>query len=115
MSGGMLRSAPAALYTVGLAPTRAMRAITRRDPLRLRKPARCDSYWLLKTQPEGRESYFSPGGPPGERPRGVSRLTLPLFYALARVAAPKSRDVVETRTSAATREEGIPDEFYTLW
>jgi hypothetical protein len=45
----------------------------------------------------------------------VSRITLPVFYALARLASRKRRDVAETRTSAATREEGIPDEIYTLW
>jgi hypothetical protein len=100
---------------LGLAPARAVRSITRRDPLRLRKPARCESYWLPKAQSDGRESYFSPGGPSGERPRGASRITLPLFYGLARLASPKRRDVAETRTSAAAREEGIPDEIYTLW
>ena len=113
MSGGFLRATTAGLYAMGLAPARLMRSITRRDPLRLRKPAGVDSYWLPKAQPEGRESYFSPGG--RERPGGGSRLTLPLFYALARLASPKRRGIAETRTSAAAREEGIPDEIYTLW
>jgi hypothetical protein len=38
-----------------------------------------------------------------------------VFYGLAWLSSPKRRDVAETRTSAAAREEGIPDEIYTLW
>lgn len=114
-AGILLRSAAAGLYGIGLAPARAVRFLTRRDPLRLRKPAGVESYWLAKAQPDGRESYFSPGGPRAGRPAGASRAVLPLSYAVARLAAPKRRDVAETRTSAAAREEGIPDEIYTLW
>lgn len=111
---GLPSGAAAGLYGLVMLPARAAGKVVGRDPLRLRKPTGVDSYWTPKAPAGGRESYFSPGSP-GDRPGGVSRLLLPLFRATARVAAPKRRDVTETRTSAAQREEGIPDEIYTLW
>jgi hypothetical protein len=113
MRGILMNTAVAGLYGLAILPARAVGLVLGRDALRLRRPRGAASYWVEKAPAGGLESYFSQG--PGPSPRGTTRLVLPLFHALARLAAPKRTGPAETATSAAQREQGIPDEIYTLW
>ena len=122
MKSAFTHAAVIGLYGLCILPAKMVGLLLGRDPLRLRRPAGRESYWLPKAPPGGMESYFSQGAKAAARaagvdsgPRGTVRLVLPLYYALARLVAPKRRGPVETGTSAAQRDKGIPDEVYTLW
>ena len=112
----MLNAVVAVLYGLCILPGKAAAVVFGRDSLRLRRPAGATSYWLPKAPAGGLESYFSTGH--GRPERGAASATwfvLPAFYGVARLVAPRRRDLIESRTSAAEREQGIPDEIYTLW
>jgi hypothetical protein len=116
MTDALVKWTAAALYQTCILPSRAAGRLLGWDPLRLRRTADQDSYWVPKASPGSLESYFSPGSGRAATPRATTAWYLPLYYTLAKVAASKRRLAdTETRTSAAARDEGIPDEIYTLW
>ena len=117
MKDTALTVAAAGLYHLCILPAKAAGRLLGRDPLRLRKPADASTYWQPKATSGGLECYFSPGSGRTDGARPASPRYLPLFYALARLAAPRHdpAGATETATSFAAREQGIPDEIYTLW
>lgn len=120
----MLKVLLAVLYAACVLPAHVMGRLLGRDSLLLRRPSR-DSYWLSKAPTGDVQSYFSPGsarsgnGTTADTPVSVAGWIAPLFLWLSRPFAPRRRRLADTATStapsAASREQGIPDEIYTLW
>ncbi len=118
----MLKALLAVLYGLCILPAHAFGRLRGRDSLMLRRPNR-DSYWLAKAPAGDIQSYFSPGsarrgnGTTEDTPASMAGWVAPLFLWLSRLFAPRQRELADTATapSAASREQGIPDEIYTLW
>jgi hypothetical protein len=120
----VLKALLAVLYGILVLPAHLLGRLRGRDSLLLRKPGR-DSYWLAKAPADGVQSYFSPGsarhgnGTTAETPASMAGWIAPLYVWLSRPFAPRRRRLADTATSAApsaaSREQGIPDEIYTLW
>ncbi len=120
----MLKVILTVLYGAVLIPASVTGRLLGRDSLLLRRPRR-DSYWLAKAPVSDVQSYFSPGsardgnGTSQETPVAMAGWLTPVYVALSKALAPRRRPSGETATSAvpsaATREQGIPDEIYTLW
>jgi hypothetical protein len=113
------------LYVVML-PASLVRRILGRDTLQLRAPPAGASCWLLRGAPPTTESYFSEKSEVEGRPArsengqlatdpGIARVFAPLFVAAASLHAPPRAVPGEKFSAAADREQGIPDEVYTLW
>lgn len=112
------------LYVALIIPSKLVGRILGRDSLMLRRRGR-QSYWLTKSRVVGVQSYFSPGSVRGgddlggEAPPPMSSWVAPVFMSLSRRFAPHRAEVTETPTTdpgfGTTREQGIPDEIYTLW
>jgi hypothetical protein len=92
--------------------TRMIHAIGGRDPLRLRDPG-APSLWVERSQPASDAAYFTEGSPA----EGGGKATAPtrVLLWLARWYAPPRARPGEKFSAAADREQGIPDEMYTLW
>ncbi len=117
----MLKIMLTVLYGVLVFPAHVVGRWRGRDSLLLRKPAR-DSYWLSRAPVTDVQSYFSPGsarvgnGVTAETPAATATWLAPLYVLVARWFAPRRGVAAETPTaSAAARDQGIPDEIYTLW
>jgi hypothetical protein len=112
-------------------PVRLVRILLRRDTLTLRRPINAQSYWVVREAQPDALSYFSEssaaeGRPPlredasGHRARGAAPLFTPLLRTIARFRAPPhepraDKYAAHKYAEAAGREQGIPDEVYTLW
>jgi hypothetical protein len=92
--------------------TRMINSASGRDPLRLRRPADV-SLWIPRDQGSSDASYFSETSP-AEAARGGSPSASVLAW-VARFYAPVRSQPKEKFSAAADREQGIPDEMYTLW
>lgn len=95
---------------------RCLNGILGRDPLRLRDPGG-ESYWIERQAEPDSQSYFSEASvAEGKGHGGMGALArIPLRF-VARLYAPPSADGASKFAGpAADREEGIPDEVYTLW
>ena len=120
----MLKALLAALYAACVLPAHVIGRLLGRDSLLLRRPNRY-SYWLAKAPTGDLQSYFSPGsarsgnGTTADTPAPMAGWIAPLFLWLSQPFAPRRRRLADTATSAApsaaSREQGIPDEIYTLW
>ena len=113
----LLTAVLAVLYPLAILPAGLLAGLLKRDALLLRRP-NTTSYWIQKASLTDVQSYFSQEHSRRIRsaaPSGTSRWMLPIYLGLARLFAPRRRSTVETATSAARREQGIPDEIYTLW
>jgi hypothetical protein len=94
---------------------RGLNALFGRDPLRLRQPTG-STFWIARAGEPEVDSYFSEAssvegcghGGMGGAARGCLR-------GLARMLAPPRPAPGEKFSAAADREQGIPDEVYTLW
>ena len=85
-----------------------------RDPLRLREPE--GSCWIRREAGPDTASYFSEASvAEGRGHGGFSGLAAKPLELAARLAAPPRPVPGERPTAAADREQGIPDEVYTLW
>jgi hypothetical protein len=112
------------LYAASVLPAKVIGRLLGRDSLLLRRPRR-DSYWLAKASPGDVQSYFSPGsawsgnGTTADTPAPMARWIAPMYLWLSRAFAPRRARVVDTASSrvpsAASRDQAIPDEIYTLW
>ncbi len=112
------------LYAICILPAKVVGRLLGRDSLLLRRPRR-DSYWLARAPPADVQSYFSPGsarsgnGTTADTPAPMAGWIAPMFLWLSRAFAPRRRRMTDTASStvpsAASRDEAIPDEIYTLW
>jgi len=100
------------LYPV-LVFARLVNAMTGRAPLRRREPA-ASSLWIERRSPDSDAHYFSEASPV-ETQRGAGRWPAVVLAAIARWFAPARLQPQEKFSPAADREQGIPDEIYTLW
>jgi hypothetical protein len=91
---------------------RLINAVSGRDPLRLRRPTDA-SLWIPRNQSSSDSSYFSETSP-AEAAEGGSPAASFLAW-VARFYAPPRSQPKEKFSAAADREQGIPDEMYTLW
>ncbi len=103
------------LYPAALV-LRIISGILGRDPLRLKQPAG-DSYWITRAEPEGSAHYFSEASEAeGHSAGGMSGVIAPVLRAAASLFKPKTKHQSRgTHIPGADREQGIPDEVYTLW
>ena len=96
------------------------------DPLQLRPSRTRSSYWLVRAKAPQTAHYFSElSAVEGARTHhegderllspGITRILMPVFRAFARLYAPARSQPGEKFSAAADREQGIPDEVYTLW
>lgn len=94
---------------------RLMNRVLGRDPLRRREPASA-SLWIARTSQPADTSYFSEVSPAeGKDHGGFGRLPESVLLRIARWYAPSRLQPREKFSAAADREQGIPDEMYTLW
>jgi len=90
---------------------RVSNALQGRDPLRLSKPGG-SSCWIERDRSTSSEDYFSESATAGAMSRSLA------VRALTTVAAwfaPSRLQPGEKFSAAADRDQGIPDEVYTLW
>jgi hypothetical protein len=91
---------------------RVINRVTGRDPLRARRPSEA-SLWIERRAAATDASYFSETSP-AEAHQGTS-LPASFLIWVARFYAPPRSQPEEKFSAAADREQGIPDEMYTLW
>ena len=104
----------ALLYPL-LMTARLLNLVFGRDPLRRREPA-AQSLWIPRATRASDASYFSEASPAeGHSHGGFGRLPESVLVRLARWYAPSRLQPREKFSAAADREQGIPDEMYTLW
>lgn len=94
---------------------RALNALLGRDPMRLREP-RGESCWIPRAAQPDSASYFSEASvAEGKGHGGFGGLARGPLKVLARLHSPARPAPGEKYSTAADREQGIPDEVYTLW
>jgi hypothetical protein len=98
-----------------LVAARLVNTVLGRDPLRRVRP-NGGSYWVERDTTSGDAGYFLEVSP-SEKRDGASAGWLPeaVLVALSRWFAPPRSMPEENFSAAADREQGIPDEMYTLW
>lgn len=101
-------------YPVLLA-ARVLNRVLGRDPLRLREGPD-GTLWIARDRQPDPASYFSEASAvEGRGHRGMGRVALRLLIWLSRAYAPRRGQPAGKFSTAADREQGIPDELYTLW
>ena len=90
--------------------------VRRRDRLHLRYLSSEESYWIERCAQPTTQSYFSEeslaeGGGETSAARPLTRF----LHGIARLYAPGRQPGGVTYKASAEREQGIPDEVYTLW
>lgn len=109
----LLKLLLALLYPL-LILTRFLNAMLGHDPLRLREPE--GSCWIERGLQPDTASYFSEQSQvEGKGHGGFGGLAAAPLRAAARLMAPSRPVPGERQAAAADREQGIPDEVYTLW
>jgi len=94
---------------------RLVNVVTRRDRLRLRRP-QTKSFWLEREDESQSASYFSESSARTARESGgLAGVAKWLLKRVARYYLPRRAAPAEKYAAAADREQGIPDEVYTLW
>ncbi len=111
----------AAFFYLVMLPARLWLAKLGQDMLQL-QPVQKSSYWLERKPGTELESYFSQSSPVELTGRdkylshgGMARYLMPFFLFWARLFAPAPAPKTEVTTNSVAKEEGIPDEIYTLW
>jgi hypothetical protein len=91
---------------------RLINVLTGRDPLRSHRPTEA-SLWIARDLTSTDASYFSEASPA----EGRRRASLPaaLLAWVAKMYAPPRSQPEGKFSAGADREQGIPDEMYTLW
>ena len=103
----------ALLYPLLLA-ARLFNALRGRDPLRRGRPG-AGSLWVERSAASSDTSYFSEASPSEAGRSSAAWLPESMLVALSRWYAPPRSRPNEKFSAAADREQGIPDEMYTLW
>jgi len=113
-----------ALIYVLIVPLRWWHILRGYDRMRLTRFKQTSSYWIPREQVPDLQSYFLESSPvEGHCPsanesvrihRGGAKWIAPLLRLLSKACAP-ARGIPSGRFSTADREQGIPDEIYTLW
>jgi hypothetical protein len=86
------------------------------DRLRLRDVPSEESYWIERRAQPTTQSYFSEESlAEGSGARSAARPLTRLLRGIARLYAPRRQLGGGTYKASAEREQGIPDEVYTLW
>jgi hypothetical protein len=94
---------------------RVLNSVTGRDPLRRREPAG-DSFWIPRRERASPAEYFQESSSvEGSGHGGFGGPALAILRRLGRFTAPRRLQPGERYSAAADREQGIPDEIYTLW
>ena len=106
----MTRLLTAILYLL-LLWQRAVDSLRGRDRLRRAEP-HSPSLWIDRSQPGSDVGYFQEWSPVEPQKASVAERAL---IAIARRFAPARLQPREKFSAAADREQGIPDEMYTLW
>ena len=107
-------------------PVRLLRILLGRDTLRLRTPVNAASYWVISENNPDPQSYFSEESvAEGRRARleggeilfkhGAARWFTAVLRLIARLYASSRETRIGSHPPVADREQGIPDEIYTLW
>lgn len=92
-----------------------LNALLGRDPMRRREPDG-DSCWILrKVQPDCMSYFSEQSVAEGYGHGGFGGLARGLLKLLGRLNSPDRSAPGEKYSAAADREQGIPDEVYTLW
>ena len=94
--------------------SRAVDAIRGRDRLRLKEPADA-SLWVSRREVPDALSHFSQAATRFNEDGSSDRIITRLLIAAARLYAPPHQLADPVYKAAADREQGIPDEVYTLW
>ena len=96
---------------------RGVHAVMDADPLKLKEDNDAASHWIPRDEVPSRASYFSEASElEGRSRRGIGRGVASLLAVFARpLAPPSTKPEGEKFKPAADREQGIPDEVYTLW
>jgi hypothetical protein len=94
---------------------RLVNLVLRRDRLRLHDIPSGESFWIERRAQSTIQSYFSEkslaeGGEPS-----AARLLIRFLYGVARLYAPRRQVSGKIYKASVEREQGIPDEVYTLW
>ena len=98
-----------------LLAARVINGLTGRDPLRRTRPT-AGSYWVERDNPPGDAGYFLEDSPSEKRNHASAGwLAEAVLVSLSRWFAPPRATPNEKFSAAADREQGIPDEMYTLW
>src|SRR5262245_25167731 len=95
---------------------RVLNALLGRDRLRLHRSPGTASCWIERSPAPDSASYFSEDSAAEGRPR--TSAAQPITHALrvlSRVYAPTHQRAEAIFTTAAHRDQDIPDEIYTLW
>lgn len=94
---------------------RMMNALLGRDRLRLGRPPTAVSCWIERREPD-HHSYFSETSTSEGYPWGSAAQPIAwILRRLSRIHAPKPRKEEISFTPVVDRDQGIPDEIYTLW
>lgn len=94
---------------------RVLNALFGRDPLRLREPLN-QSFWISRAGDPDRASYFSEASvAEGRSHGGFGALAQQPLKWMAGLNAPRRAAPGAKFSAGADREQGIPDEVYTLW
>ena len=94
---------------------RVLNMLLGRDPLRLREP-RCETYWIPRAAQPDPASYFSEASvAEGRGSGGFGWIAAAPLRWLSRLFGARRAQPGEKYTPAVDREQGIPDEVYTLW
>lgn len=85
------------------------------DALRLREP-QADTLWIERGAQPSASDYFSEASvAEGRGHAGSGRSGGVLVWTLSKLTAPRRAQPGGKLSPAADREQGIPDEVYTLW
>lgn len=86
------------------------------DRLRLRRHVAGEGGWIERTAQPDVLSYFSLGAPrEGRSERSAGRMVTALLVIAAGLFRRRKARAGTPYKSAVAREEGIPEEVYTLW
>lgn len=111
----LLRLLLVLLYPV-LLLVRMINALQGIDRLRLREPKDVSSYWTERTSQGGIATYFTEASAVEGYPQtGAGPLISQALHMLARFYSPTRQNEEKDYIAAADRNQGIPDEVYTLW
>jgi hypothetical protein len=90
--------------------------VLRRDRLRLHDVRNEVSFWLERPVQPTTQSYFSEESlAEGSGEASAARLVTRFLHGMARFYAPRRQPGEGNYKASAEREQGIPDEVYTLW
>jgi len=95
---------------------RAVNSVFKWDRLHLREGKREQSCWIARQETPDILRYFSEqSSSEGAPASSAAGLILTVLWSLSRLYRPRRTSGGGRYESSAEREQGIPDEVYTLW